>query len=368
MKRILILTETFAGYGHYQAALALKKGIEMILPKVEAKIICTLPLISKKLENLLGTCYLQILQHTPKMWGTLYQADARYSLPIRQLLKHLLKPTLLSIIKSFRPNLIICTHALCLSTCAMLKSQKHFSYYLGAVITDFDIHPYWLESGVDFYLLSHFQLKQKLETFLSTHAYDTGIPIDPTFATSQKAPIQIRQKLGWALDRLTILIMGGGIGLGPYPQIVSTLIPVISHYPIQLVTISGKNELLFYKLKQQFQHPYVYHYGFVQNIPEFMAGADLIISKPGGLTCSEALASSLPILICKPLPGQEEKNSHYLVQAKVAIRQDCIAHLPKEIIRLTKFPSILSEMKKRAQTIAKPYSAIHAAKALSQYL
>lgn len=368
MIRILILTETFAGYGHYKAAQALKKGLETVIPQIEVKIICTLPLISKKLEAFLGKCYLRILQLTPHIWGTIYQADARYSLQLRQMIKHILKPVLIPIIESVRPHVILCTHALCLSTCAMLKKKMKPSYRLGAVVTDFDIHPYWIESEVDFYLLSHSKIKQKLANQVPADIYDTGIPIDPSFAFTDHHPAEIRKKLGWAPDRLTILITGGGIGLGPLPKIIDTLAPLISQYPIQLVTVSGKNQQLLQQLKHLYHEPHFYHYGFVQTMPEFMTGADLIITKSGGLTCSEALARSLPLLINQPIPGQEEKNSLYLIEEKVAIRQDQVSLLSQEIVRFFESPSLLTYMKKRTQTIAKPYSAFHAAETITQYL
>lgn len=369
MNRVLILTETFAGYGHYHAALALKKGLERMGPGFDVNIVCTLPLISKNLESLLGNCYLRMLRYAPKMWGAAYESDARFNRWLRKLIKLQLAPKLIPIIEAARPQVIICTHALCLGACAMLKTKITPTFRLGAAVTDFNLHPFWMEPGVDFYLLSHPEMKQKLAQNLDVPSHVTGIPIDPSFSQPRPTPQEARKKMGWNPERLTVLVMGGGIGLGPLPHIMRSLHSLLPKYPFQLVTITGKNDRLRQELDRRYaQEPHVHCYGFVEQMAEIMAGADLILTKPGGMTSSEALASSLPLLICKPLPGQEEHNSHYLIHEQVAIRQDQIPLLPQELVRLIENPSLLETMRQRAKEIAKPHSAIHAAEIIAEYL
>lgn len=163
MDKILILTETVAGYGHYSAASSLKKGIELEYPSSEVQIVSILPMISKQLKSLIKKSYLQTLRYAPNLWGACYQWDSRFSKLFRDPMGKFVAHKLRTLIEGLKPQVIICTHAFCLSACAYLKSHTSCSRFrLGGVVTDFDVHSFWIHPAVDFYITAHEEIGLKI--------------------------------------------------------------------------------------------------------------------------------------------------------------------------------------------------------------
>ncbi|MBA4544082.1 hypothetical protein H1164_14445 [Thermoactinomyces daqus] len=370
MVKILILTETVAGYGHYSAANSLKKAIRMRYPSLEVHIVCMLPLISKPLETLIGKFYTQTLRFAPSLWGAAYSQDREWDRFFREPLGKLVSGKLKEIIDSLSPKLIVCTHAFCLSACTHLKQKKAGSFRLGAVVTDFDAHSFWIHPDVDFYIIAHEEIgnKIRMKTPLP-RLYPTGIPIDPSFSLNQKDARRARQQLGIDLDRFTILLMGGGGGMGPIKKSLDSFRKSFCHQPFQLLIITGNNQALYESLHMETRtDPHIYTFPFVHNMVDFMCASDFIITKPGGMTCSEAMATGLPMVICKPIPGQEENNSDFLLNRGAAIRQDKPKRLPEDLSGLLQQPQQLALMRKQASSIGKPYSSFHGAEIIADHL
>ncbi len=371
MDKILILTETVAGYGHYSAACSLKKGLQLTYPKGEVQIVCVLPLISKPLESFINRCYLQTLRYAPSLWGAAYQRDNRFSKLFRDPMGKFVANRLQLIIEEANPSVIVCTHAFCLSACSYLKSHApSCGFRLGAVVTDFDVHSFWVHPAVDFYISAHDEIGMKISQKSSqADIYSTGIPIHPDFSIRQKEKKDARRSIHVDPERFTVLLMGGGIGIGPMHSCIASLKQSIADHHIQLLIITGKNKALFEELSKQLgNQAHIYLFSFVHNMVDFMCASDFIITKPGGMTSSEALATGLPIVICKPIPGQEENNSRFLLDKNVAIRQDEPKKLPRELSFFIEHPEPLHKMQSNASQIGKPQSAINAAKIITNYL
>lgn len=371
MDKILILTETVAGYGHYSAAYSLKQGLKMIYPEGEVRIICVLPLISRPLESFINKCYMQTLRYAPNLWGAAYQRDSRFSKLFRDPMGKFVANKLRNIIEGINPSVIVCTHAFCLSACAYLKSHSlSGSFRLGAVVTDFDIHSFWIHPAVDFYISAHDEIGMKISQEGSqANIYPTGIPIHPDFSIRRKERQDARRCIRIDPERFTVLLMGGGSGIGPLQSCISALQQSLADHHIQLLIITGKNKALYEELSKQLRNqPHVYLFSFVHNMVDFMCASDFIITKPGGMTSSEALATGLPIVICKPIPGQEENNSRFLLDKNVAIRQDKPKNLPKDLSYFIEHPAPLFEMQSNAAQVGKPQSAINAAEIITNYL
>ncbi|MBA4547434.1 glycosyltransferase [Thermoactinomyces intermedius] len=371
MDKILILTETVAGYGHYSAASSLKKGIELEYPGSEVQIVSILPMISKQLKSLIKKSYLQTLRYAPNLWGACYQWDSRFSKLFRDPMGKFVAHKLRTFIEGLKPRVIICTHAFCLSACAYLKSHtscKHFR--LGGVVTDFDVHSFWVHPAVDFYITAHEEIGVKIrKKGCQADLYSTGIPINPAFFTEQKEKKEARKQIGISPDRFTILLMGGGSGIGPFYSCLEALkhMPLKQNY--QLLIITGNNQPLYDELSRELKNlSHVHLFPFVHNMVDFMCASDFIVTKPGGMTSSEALATGLPMVICQPIPGQEEKNSRFLLNKQVAIREDQPQHLPKQLTYLIEHPDPLHEMQNNATLVGKPGSAIDGAQIVMDYL
>lgn len=371
MDKILILTETIAGYGHYSAASSLEKGITLEYPESEVQIVCILPLISKQLESFINKCYLQTLRYAPNLWGACYQRDSQFSKLFRDPMGKFVAHKLRSIIEGIKPQVIICTHAFCLSACAYLKSHTSCnSFRLGAVVTDFDVHSFWVHPAVDFYITAHEEIGLKIrEKGSQADIYNTGIPINPAFFMEQKEKKEARKQIGIDPDRFTILLMGGGSGIGPFNSCLNALKNLALKQDYQLLIITGNNQTLYDELSHELKNlSHAYLFPFVHNMVDFMCASDFIITKPGGMTSSEALATGLPMVICKPIPGQEENNSRFLLNKQVAIREDQPQHLPEQLAYFIEHPDPLHKMQTNATLVGKPGSAIHGAQIVMNYL
>ena len=167
----------------------------------------------------------------------------------------------------------------------------------------------------------------------------------------------IAKKLGLDLNIPTILIMGGGQGLGPMKEAVKSLVRL--ERPLQLIVICGTNVKLvnwIKKIQRQTTKKIIF-YDYASNVDELMEVSTLIVSKPGGMTTSECLAKGLPMVIVDPIPGQEERNSQFLVNQGIAIRVDDKRHIAREIDVLLNNPKQLAAMKQAALKNGKPMAA-----------
>jgi len=181
----------------------------------------------------------------------------------------------------------------------------------------------------------------------------TGIPISARFSADSDRT-SIRRTLGLRDDLPTILVLSGGFGMGPVAEILTELDKVTQHF--QTVVVTGRNENLRRELAAANRKHPTHVLGFASNMHELMAIADLIITKPGGLTSSEALAMSKPLFILNPIPGQEAANSDFLLERGAAVKVNRVEDLPYRIERLLGTPK-LTEMEAAAKVLGRPGAA-----------
>jgi processive 1,2-diacylglycerol beta-glucosyltransferase len=193
--------------------------------------------------------------------------------------------------------------------------------------------------------------------FLAANVEVTGIPIDPVFSQSEPAPV-VRRRLGLDPKIPVVLLLSGGFGVGPTVELVRSF--GSGAVRCQLAVVAGRNEEMKQQLEQltrSFVVP-AKIYGFVNNVHELMDAADLIISKPGGLTSSEVLAKGKPLMIIDPIPGQEQRNCEYLLESGVAVRLVDIEDAPDRVNALLQDSDRLAQMRTNAQRIAKPRASV----------
>ncbi|MCA9407160.1 MAG: hypothetical protein KC733_00580, partial [Candidatus Omnitrophica bacterium] len=188
-----------------------------------------------------------------------------------------------------------------------------------------------------------------------------GIPMRTKFSVQlDRAPIA--QKLGLDMNVPTILIMGGGQGLGPIKKIVKSLIKVRMNF--QIIVLTGTNKKVLNEIKRLTTktEKRILVYEFATNVDELMEISSIIITKPGGITTSECLAKGLPMLIVDPIPGQEMRNTDFLIKKGIGIRIDDTNDIGEEVEILLKSPERLAAMSKSAYENSKPHANLDIAK------
>jgi processive 1,2-diacylglycerol beta-glucosyltransferase len=346
------------------------EALNAMYPQVDARGLDSFSYAYPRIQKVVGRTYLELLKRTPKLWGYLYDNRnvLEATVEIREVLSRLNSGKFRKIITGFAPHAVVCTQA---APCAVLSNLKRKQPWLKLVgiITDYKAHAYWAYNNVDLYIVPTQEVREDLLKYgiKRDRIKVLGIPIDPKFQV-RGSKIRIRQQLKLNPNLTTILVMGGGQGFGPIGDILGELSKVKP--PFQTIIVTGKNKKLYRSLKKingTFSFP-VKLMSFTRRIEEIMDAADIIITKPGGLTSSEALAKGLPIIIVDPIPGQEERNSQFLVKEKVALRIDDINDISKVISNLLNSPAKMNQMSLRAVGLSKPRAAIDAAQVIMKLL
>lgn len=313
-KRVLILSEGF-GSGHTQAAYALAAGMKKISPGIQTKVLELGSFLNPVVAPIILSAYRKTVVTSPALVGMLYRKQ--YEKPINRLTRLALHKIFYThtanLIKQLNPDLIICTHPIPSAVISRLKSAAGLKVPLYTVITDYDAHAAWINPEVDRYLVSTPEVRRLLlnRGITPEAVHVTGIPVHPNFWTTGNKEC-VRKEL--QLRNIpTVLIMGGGWGLLFKKQVLDSLSSWRDK--VQLVFCTGTNDKLASKLKSHpgFNHPNVVILGHTKEISKWMDASDLLITKPGGMTCTEALAKGLPMLFCESIPGQEESNRQYFV-------------------------------------------------------
>lgn len=325
LEKVLLLSVS-AGEGHMRAAAAIKEEILGRNPQAEVVILDTFRYASPLLEKVVLGTYMEIIKMSPVIYGYLYKQAERErpfsgfaKNEFNRILNRLAAPKLVDYIEKMQPQAILCTHPFPLGILTHLKDRGKCEVPIIAAITDFTVHSFWLFDAVDCYLVAAEPLVNAFgaQGIPNNKVRATGIPIDPKFAVARNKDL-LRQK--WSLDQglPAVLIMGGGLGMGPLAEIVKEL--ASSGLPCQMIVVCGRNEPLRNKLLklQPTLAKKVEVHGYINNIEELMVACDLMIGKAGGLTSAEAMASGLPMFITDPIPGQEERNAEFLEKVGAA--------------------------------------------------
>lgn len=369
MKRI-ILSYVSTNSGHKVAADAVKDVLQQKLPETSFFEIDALGYFSPIVKGIILKSYLELIKSDPYVWEYLYDNPKLINLTakLKEILNTLKSKRLKEkILNGFQPDVVVCTHAFPCGVFSALKKTSMNNLPLVAITTDFDIHAYWLYENVSYYLVANSEIADKLiqHGISAKNIEVTGIPISNSFSNIEDKQV-VRNRMGLE-DLPTILVMGGNYGLGSMEKIVTylNLLPQL----FQVVVVAGKNKGLQKKLEnltKQIARPMKIH-GFIHNVHELMQAADILISKPGGLTSAESLCCGLPMIIVNPIPGQEERNSRYLVKHESAIRVSHENEIADVVNNLLRKPEILKRMQENALCLAKPNAAIRAGEIIMSF-
>jgi len=364
--RVLLMYITMFS-GHYRASLAVERAVRQLEPRADILTIDAFQYFNPVLARLVDRTYMSVLHTAPGIWGYLYDHPtiARRSRAFQRWLHRYDAPKLREVLDEFQPTVIACTQAFPCGVAADYKQAVGLTTPLYAVLTDFIPHHYWVHPAVDGYLVGSEAARTWLERAGIPRArlHATGIPIDPVFAeASDGAPW--RQRLGVDPHEPIVLVMGGGQGLGPIEEVVTALDALPQ--PFQLVVITGVNAKLYRRLTKAAPQlaRRVVVLGHVHVVHELMSLASLIVTKPGGLTTAEALAKRLPMIIVDPIPGQEVKNTQFLLDHEAAVRAQRWDAVPGLVAELLADPKRLAALAAAAGTVGRPRSALDIARVL----
>ena len=323
--------------------------------------------VNKTIEKVTTAAYREMAKKAPWAWGRIY-SDAQKG-PLAHITTRsnkIMAIKLLKLLREKKSDLIISTHPFGSQMCSYLKRKNKINSKIATIMTDFAPHDQWLvgHEYTDYFFVAHNKMKDYLinKGISESKVFDTGIPISENFQ-KQYNKKEIFDKYNLDESKFTILFFGGGeFGLGKTRtvQIFNNFVEETKNNNIQIIAISGKNP----KMKSAFEEVVnsnnaevnVKIIEFSNEVPKLMAISDLVVTKPGGLTTSESLASHLPMVVINPIPGQEEENAEFLESKNIAVwikKSDN----SKEIIKnLLNNKEKIRIMKENTKILARPNS------------
>lgn len=361
MKKILIFSASI-GNGHNQAAKAMQESLAE--KGCVSVMIDTLEYISPTFHKILLESYTNLLKLSPKTWGKIYHnSEKTRFFDMNVFMNKLLANKLKKLINSVEPDAFIATHPFASCMLSVLKGRNGWTKPIYTVITDYTIHPSWIHHHINYYFIAHEQLFYLVDIYRKDHEkfIPFGIPIMKKF----REPVNtedVYRKFGLSPERKTLILSGGGLGLGPMEQVLLGLDEIAE--PLQILVLTGLNEKLYGKVSRRTYQQKVIPLAFIDNFHECLHVADLIVTKSGGLTTAEVLSKQVPMIVYNPLPGQEERNSHFLLNNGCAVHAQVTEQLIYFIEELLRERSKADYMRKMARLIAKP----DAAERISQFI
>jgi len=379
--RILIATAT-AGAGHLAAAAALDEAWRAFRPEDLVERIDVVKFFSPLHRKIHADGYVKLVEHAPELWGLMFgKTDdpkvARSLNRLRRAFPSNSRVRFMHHVEEFKPDAVLCTHYVAFEALGILKNKCARAAaksvrrgglgrgrealsalrapLVGSVVTDFEAHALWMAPCVDVYYVAAEETRARLiaRGARPEDVVAAGIPVSGKFSTKPDVR-RVRQALGLRDDQPVLLVLSGGFGMGPVASILHELDKVSRSF--QAVVVTGRNEELRRDLAAQDRKHPTHVVGFSSNMHELMAIADLIITKPGGLTTAEALAIGRPLFIVQPIPGQEAANSDFLLERGAAAKVNRVEDLPYRLEHLLGTRK-LAGMARAAKALGRPDAA-----------
>ena len=358
-KRVLILSAS-VGSGHVKAADALARAMRERSDVEEVLCDDSLDHTNILHKQFYSKLYKKLSEMLPEFLGWWYETSddpwvadkSRLALDLPQALP------LISLVKEFRPDVILCTHFMPAGVISWLIANGKLEARLGVVVTDFHFHAFWITRAFNWYFVAQEDDKIHMEALglPGDRIMITGIPVEPEFAQPVDADAVLRRH-GLQVGRPTFLVVGGALGLSPATAVVRQLLNLDRDF--QAVIVCGRNEEMQDDIVQLVKsRPGDFRVlGYTAEISELMAASTMILTKPGGMTTAEALARGLPMMILDPIGGQEERNSDVLLEAGAAVKCTEVTLVAHKLRRLLDDPPRLERMREAARQLGRPNAA-----------
>ncbi len=367
--RILVLSAS-VGAGHLRAAEAVTLALRELAPDASVENLDVLNFTNATFRRLYSRLYLDLVNRAPYLLGHFYDLLDRVPSPeqkrdrFRLLVEKLNLRRLLGILRGGNWDIVVNTHFLPAELIASLRRQGEFGLPQFTATTDFETHRLWVNQPCDHYFTATEEGAVNLQHWGVPAADITvsGIPIHPAFSR-RKARAECLSAHGLVGDRPVVLQLAGGFGVGPVERLFQSLLA--ARRPLELVVVAGRNEELQSRLRQIAvpERHRAKVLGYTTAMDELMTAADLVVSKPGGLTTSETLACGAAMVVVNPIPGQESRNSDFLLENGAAVKINNLSTLTYKLGWLLSDPAHLARLKENALRLAKPEAAFTVARA-----
>ncbi|MBE7047821.1 MAG: glycosyltransferase [Ruminococcaceae bacterium] len=347
------------GQGHHQTAKAVLEYFKEN-ENVECRFLDLVDNTSPFLAESLQKGYLLSTKVTPKMYGTFYDMADRRDISknsnMGKLVKSVFNKKLLKYLKLYDPDIIVATHVLSAIAMTYIRKKYPLRAKIVAIVTDFALHPFWEEADIDYYVIASELLEfQALKKGLAASKLKPfGIPISPHFGVCLPKQ-EARAQLGLE-NCFTILLMMGSMGYG---NNVFDAIRSLDNMKekFQLLVVCGNNSKLKTRIDAMHKKKTIITYGYTNEVSTLMDAADCIITKPGGLSTSEALAKKLPIIMMDPIPGQEDRNKEFMLNNGLAMSVSDTFPINEAVYQLLHYHDKVNMLKNNMEYIAKPNAA-----------
>ncbi len=364
--RVLVLSAS-VGAGHVRAAQA----VELALRELGATVrnVDVLTLTGPLFRRIYAKSYLDLVNHAPHLLGFIYDLTDKPRVGMDRLHALGQKINLGKVIRLLQEapwDLVVNTHFLPADILATLRRRRKMTLRQVTVVTDFDAHAFWVNQPCEEYFVASEEAALSLahwgvprETIRVT-----GIPIHPVFA-QVKAREECLRRQGLGGERPVVLLLAGGFGVGPIEKVFAGLLAV--EPGLEIAVVAGKNAKLKSRLEgvEAPARHRVRVIGFTTEIDELMRAADVVITKPGGLTTSEVLACGAAMVVMNPIPGQESRNSDMLLENGAAIKINAVSAVVHKLTALVSEPARLARLRQNARALGRPRAAYEiAARAL----
>jgi len=370
-KKILYLFSDTGG-GHRSGANALINAVNTIKPGAFDQEMVDVFAEGSSFLNIFAKLYAHVIKYSPQFWGMLYYFldDEKKLERLEKISRPFILKALAEIIKKKKPDIIVSVHPLVnhLTVTAIKESGRKIPFIV-VVMDPVTLHRSWVTPDPDLYIVATEDAKRLAVKFglSEKKILVRGMPIDPKFAKGPQNKISLRKEDNLALDKFTILLMGGGEGGGGMLKIVKEIEK--SGLDVQLIVIAGRNKNLKDQLDKNIPKSSIPMkiYGFTDQVYRIMSQSDLIITKAGPGTIAEALAMNLPIIITSWLPGQEEGNVDFVVKNSLGkVTKD-----PQRIVEIIKDLKVRDTYQKIQKNIEKarhPNAALDIAADIIKFL
>jgi processive 1,2-diacylglycerol beta-glucosyltransferase len=349
----ILVIHVSAGAGHTRAAQAIYRGLQND-PERPAVIIDALDYTSPWFKTVYRKTYAWMVRRAPAVWAG---AFAFLDIPflqrpvglLRRLYNHANGRALEKFLIAENFDYVVSTHFLPTEVAAALRRAGKISSKLITVVTDYDVHHIWLARGVYRYCVASEWTREKIARMgvPKEDVVVTGIPIDDRFTAPQDIG-ELKARLGLDRDKFTVLLATGSFGFGPMEKIASAM-----PGDFQVIVVCGHNRVLRDRLRAQ-ARPHIIPLGLVDNMHELMAVSDAMVTKPGGLSITEAINSQLPMIFFSPIPGQETRNIRILGQYGIGKAGLSVRDMIRELENLRQSKDYYRTLLRRVRSLARP--------------
>ena len=365
---ILILSAS-VGAGHLRAAEAVELALRQVAPNANVKNLDVLTLANKTFRRIYSKGYFDFANRAPHLLGYFYDLLDRHE-PLdsetdlfRVAIEKLNLHPFLRLLQSQPWDVVVNTHFLPAEIIASLRGSGKIVTPQMIVTTDYETHRLWIHEPCEHYFTATSEGAAYLHYWgvPRSKITVTGIPIHPVFSEEKDRSSCLKSQ-GLKGDKPIVLLLSGGFGVWPIEKLCRAILEM--ELPLEIVVVAGRDEELQRKISQ-IDRPLRHRLkilGFTTEIDELMVVADVIVSKPGGLTTAEILARGAAMAIVNPIPGQESRNSDFLLENGAAIKINHVATLTFRLTELLNNQERLGRLRANAKRLGRPGAALDVAR------